>query len=256
MLDPFKECPYLLLGLPPFATVDDINRKWKELVLINHPDKQNGSAISTVHTQALNCAKDRALEEVCSYAAVYARLKAPVDDEERGEEFARADAKRVLYERLWTEQVLGAGEREKSNAVEKVRMDAVRAANDAAESARMEAVRAANDARMRAENMGTERVVKKRRREHKKVWDTDEYKDLAVLVREFVQEKTEVQAEQYTSGQEFLRVFTEMHGMQDVDANFFYRKLKEAVGNVYSNTSVSAARKTGVMGYVGIRVRA
>ena len=294
MVDLFKECPYILLGLPLFADAAEINLKWKELMLMNHPDKHNGSDMRSVHTQALNCAKDRALQEFGSIPAAYARLNTPVEDAERAEEYRRAEAKRVLYETLWAEQERAGGQADKNNAVEKARMDEVRAANDAAERVRMEEVRVANDAAekalmaemlaannaaerermeevraandaaeevrmagLRAAGMGAdraaERAVKKPKREHKQVWNTEECTRSATLVREFVQEKTEAGSEVFTCTQQFLTEFRRLHPTEEVDANFFRKKFKEAVEEVYPD--VRSLRRTSGKGYLGIRVR-
>jgi hypothetical protein len=94
MLDPFKECPYLLLGLPTFACKEEITSKWKELMLVNHPDKDTNSETSTVFTQVLNGAKERALAQ----GATSGR---PRDKEETARLFTEAERKRVLYGMLW-----------------------------------------------------------------------------------------------------------------------------------------------------------
>ena len=62
MSDPFKQCPYLLLGLPETATMNEILKKWRMLVFQTHPDK-NISNQATEKTKILNDAKDRAIKD-------------------------------------------------------------------------------------------------------------------------------------------------------------------------------------------------
>ena len=61
MVDPFQQCPFKVLKLPVTATEDEITRKWKQLILKNHPDKNPGEHAKE-NTQVLNDAKDRALK--------------------------------------------------------------------------------------------------------------------------------------------------------------------------------------------------
>ena len=61
MVDPFQQCPFKVLKLPVTATEDEITRKWKQLVLKNHPDKNPGEHAKE-NTQVLNDAKDKALK--------------------------------------------------------------------------------------------------------------------------------------------------------------------------------------------------
>ena len=63
MSNPFKQCPFHLLGISARATTEDVLKKWKKLMLENHPDK-NSSEHATDKSKVLNDAKDRALK-VC-----------------------------------------------------------------------------------------------------------------------------------------------------------------------------------------------
>ncbi len=39
MSDPYTQCPFALLQLPPTATKDEVCKQWKKLLRQAHPDK-------------------------------------------------------------------------------------------------------------------------------------------------------------------------------------------------------------------------
>ena len=55
------ECPFHVLQLPKWASLSDIDKQWKAMVRVVHPDKI-GAADGTAKTQALNDAHERARE--------------------------------------------------------------------------------------------------------------------------------------------------------------------------------------------------
>jgi len=54
------ECPFHILGLGVDANEHDINKRWRQLMLSNHPDKNSDSKSDDV-SKRLNDAKDRAM---------------------------------------------------------------------------------------------------------------------------------------------------------------------------------------------------
>ena len=54
------ECPFRILGLRVDANEHDINKRWKQLMLSNHPDKNADSKSGDI-SKRLNDAKDRAM---------------------------------------------------------------------------------------------------------------------------------------------------------------------------------------------------
>ena len=55
------ECPFEILGLPFSASKEEIDRRWKDLMLKSHPDKI-GAAEGTERAKVLNDARVRATE--------------------------------------------------------------------------------------------------------------------------------------------------------------------------------------------------
>ena len=175
MLDPFKDCPYVILGVPPFAHRDTIISEWKKHVLNNHPDKNDGSEISNLKTQIINCAKERALSQYDSFERRYAsRLVREMNEAQIKVLWNEAEQKGKFYETLWMEQRRAGQQRElndkaeyerieklraKNNTDEEARMSTLRAANDMAEDQRMQRVREEND---RAENVRLEEIKEQR----------------------------------------------------------------------------------------------
>ena len=58
--DDDDECPFHILGLRVDANEHDINKRWKQLMLSNHPDKNSDSKSNDI-SKRLNDAKDRAM---------------------------------------------------------------------------------------------------------------------------------------------------------------------------------------------------
>lgn len=146
MLDPFKECPYLILGLPLFVRKDAIVDKWRVLILSNHPDKNHASDISTMKAQILNSAKERALLKYNAPEIKYAvDLAARISDEETEQMWTEAEEKRVVYESLWMEQRRAGQQREANDKAEIERMDKISTENDLCETQRIEKARMEND---------------------------------------------------------------------------------------------------------------
>ena len=291
MLNPFRRSPHAILGLPVFASKSEITNKWKMLVGVEVADGTDGSEISTTRTKLLNRAKDRALAAYDTPPVRYAKMSKPQDDTEVKEECAEAEADRVEYEMLWMDQMDAGRWREKNDAMlkagraeieatlkkERAAMEAILNAGRAeiettlkTERTAMEAIlkveragmKAAEEEarakRVRADKNATENAVmqKKPRAAHKKVWDGDEFARLEKLIGEFVRDNTEERSEVFTSVQEFLSEFKNMHHMEDVNANFFSRKLKEAVEEVFPDVPSVRRSHMGeyVKGYAGIRV--
>ena len=155
MLEPFSDSPFVILGVPPFATPDLIVERWKAHVKNVHPDKTHDVEVNTKRTQVFNRAKERALAMTNSPTGVMVqkyfkslsqpdRLRVLDDCEEMG----------VLYEALWVEQHWAGRERAKNIRIENERVAQVRAENDEKEKERIELIRreAARIDAKRAEN--------------------------------------------------------------------------------------------------------
>ena len=155
MLEPFSDSPFVILGVPPFATPDLIVERWKAHVKNVHPDKTHDVEANTKRTQVFNRAKERALAMTNSPTGVMVqkyfkslsqpdRLRVLDDCEEMG----------VLYEALWVEQHWAGRQRAKNIRIENERVAQVRAENDEKEKERIELIRreAARIDAKRAEN--------------------------------------------------------------------------------------------------------
>ena len=158
MLDPFKENPFLVLGLPTYADQASVIKRWKILTKDSHPDKNAEEAeINTIRTQVFNSARDRALSNLQSSAAELAAAHyATLSEEAQQHIIQEAKQIGVVYETVWIEERWAGRQRAKNIQIENERDAQVRAENDKKEkdrietihreAARIEAKRAENDA--------------------------------------------------------------------------------------------------------------
>ena len=158
MLDPFKENPFLVLGLPTYADQASVIKRWKILTKDSHPDKNAEEAeINTIRTQVFNSARDRALSNLQSSAAELAAAHyATLSEEAQQHIIQEAKQIGVVYETVWIEERWAGRQRAKNIQLENERVAQVRAENDKKEkdrietihreAARIDAKRAENDA--------------------------------------------------------------------------------------------------------------
>ena len=103
MSDPFKKCPFGLLHLPVTATKEEVNRQWRQLLRLAHPDKSGELVgVATEQAQILNHARDRAL--------LLCKQVTPMEQQKRDEarrrqmDVAQAERKRAEENKIRLEE--------------------------------------------------------------------------------------------------------------------------------------------------------
>ena len=161
MLDPFTENPFMILGVPPYASRDAIIDRWKRLTKESHPDKNSEeSEIHTLRTQVFNNAKDRALCNLNSDAAELAGTYfEKLSDEAKKHLIKEAKQIGVIYEAIWVEERWAGRQRAKNIKIENERIEKVRAENNEREKERINLIQYQADhiEAIRAENNATEK---------------------------------------------------------------------------------------------------
>ena len=261
MLNPFTDCPYLILGLPADASEQAVKDKWKKLSLALHPDKNRGSEeVAKLKIQLVNDAKDRVLAKKGSANCRFGS----VDGEKTKSE---AEQRRHLYETLWIEQTF-AGYAKKDNDraeaervrqmqrehndFEERRMQFVRADNDALEAARVKRQREANDAMLEKE---VKKIRVERNRKPVNVWKADRFVQMATDVNDFVADRVRPSEGNFVSCKELFAQFSAAHNTTDeADRNFVYRCLAAAMEKMYPGAKASITTRKGERSYKGFCV--
>lgn len=113
MSDPFKKCPFGLLHLPVTATKEEVNRQWRQLLRLAHPDKSGELiGVATEQAQILNHARDRAL--------LLCKQVTPMEQQKRDEarrrqmDGAQAEKKRAEENRVRLDEERRRAERKRA----------------------------------------------------------------------------------------------------------------------------------------------
>jgi hypothetical protein len=258
MLNPFKDCPYLILGLPPDVNDQAVKDKWKQLCREIHPDKNiGGEEAAKLRMQLVNDARDQALARKGSADSRFGTA-------DRDEIMREAEQRRKLYETLWIEQTL-TGYRKKendrleaervkqierdNNTREETRIRTMRADNDAAEAARVKRQREANDAMLEKE---LKKARIERNRKPTNVWKSDRFVQMTKDVDDFVTSRIKPSADSFVSCKELFARFSALH--PEADRNFVYRCLASTIEHHHPGAKASITTRKGERSYKGFCV--
>jgi hypothetical protein len=210
MLDPFTECPFLLLGLPPTASEPEITAKWKTLMRDNHPDKHGGCTLSNLKTQILNDAKQRATQKIGTSAHEFATSMARFLNLDAATARSEAEHKRVLYEALWVEQE------------------------------RMKKARPASH---------MDNTYPSKKRKHAATWASNTFSELRARIDQFVLNRVTPSANSFISCKQLLGSFASTEAVQDLDKNFVYRSFATSLEKHHPGAKQKVTNRSGERGY-------
>ena len=239
-LDPFTDCPFVILGLPLSSSELDINRKWKTLLMSGHPDKNEGSDLSHKKTQIYNDARGRAIQKLTSYECILARRNVTSYTDLINK--TNAEEKRKLYEARWFEE-------ETKRCADQMLREQAKALNEAYEKGNRERAKAER------EQMEKDRLHKanvRRMRRHTKTWVGDKFEVLKLLVKDFVAQYTVLKEKSFISCKRVMETFTKKHSLPELDTRFFYRRLRAEVLERHDKAQWKSTVVWGDKGYRGI----
>jgi hypothetical protein len=248
MLDPFVACPFLVLGLPQYASKDQIITKWKVLMRQHHPDKNYHSQddLSTFQTQAINHAKETALNNFEAYW--YARkIDTTTSLATKKQIEADADKFGSLFEAMWSEQRRAICQRQRNDTAENERIKQLRAENDLLEQQRMHGIRLEN-------NILEQQRIEAPKRKHVQVSATPRFSNLQTTIQHFISHSIVAQPQSFVSCKQILHAFQQAHSMQDINIKIFYSHVRSIMTTLFPADQWKVTTRTGDKGYRGIHI--
>jgi hypothetical protein len=268
MLDPFKTCPFYVLGLLPCATTDEITRRWRTLMKEHHPDKTHDTDVSNLRAQVYNDAKERALSKHDGFPYKIARMGLSLLNAEQMRQMEE-DALRTgkLFETMWSEpdriaRMQAANDKAEQDRVQALRvendrqeaerMEKIRAENDAAENARLQSIREHHDALSSSQHTPNPADLK---RKHVKVWHGKEVQETTKRIHDFVDNHVVLDSTSAITCRDMLLAFKTKYPADVSVQNMFFRTFSQRMKARYANQDFATGTFRGQRAYKGISLR-